>query len=259
MGFLDFLTPIVDSGVPEAGAEAISPIVDSGIPEFGGELVRQFGDTGANSGGSLANLFSGFGNFFDEKTLKMLAALGIPAATLGVGSLLGSSAGSSVQDQIRKLQQQNSQATTIANQRAGNPEPADIQTILKELDSVVAPQINRLLEEGRLGERNLNNKFIASGLDLGSPAISAQARLREGTARGISEALAGALERERALRLNTRSSDLASAIQANNQNANLGLQGLGLASDTATKAGQIPSQALLLSAILGSKGGLLGA
>jgi len=189
---------------------------------------------------------------------RMMAALGIPLAIGGAGQLLGQQAGSAAESKIRDIQRQFNPTVNLAQQRAANPEPTDLQTILNQMQGLFDPRIRKILEDAGRGERNLSNQMVNMGMSESSPMLDLLDRSRTNTTRSIADALIGGVQGERQLRAQTNQNSLATAIQAALGQQNLGVQGVDLGIKAAGAAGQTPANLLLLASILGGSSGPLG-
>lgn len=191
---------------------------------------------GANIAGMAGNILS------DPNVLRFL----LPAATIGGGALLGNLAGSAAEARFRPTTNERDLMGKMSGQ------PIDIPTLAAQMSQLMSPQIQQTLEQERRAAGGLNERAIGYGSPYSSARVEAQGRLRQGTDQGIAAAIANAVTGQRQQNLGSMADALARMQTQRGQGVQAGMQ----ASQAAAGA---PMNALILSQILGGKGGLFAA
>jgi hypothetical protein len=186
-----------------------------------------------------------FSSLKEPGLIKSLLPFAAGGAALGAGSLLGSSTGSA----LSSLSPTGKVAQTNAL-NAGS-QPTDLATLLTQYSSLLSPSIQQTLDAERMKSRGLKESFVTAGVPASSAKADAIGRLQAQTNTGIAKAIADAVQGAQGSNQQAAINSFSTVGNQANQRNQLGVQG-------ASAAGAGPMQALLLAALLGQKGGLLG-
>ena len=235
-------------GAAESAAASIpdiAPQAASSIGDFSSYIepaLTTFGSGGAG-GGSLPwyeNLLSGGSNFasmagdiLGNQTFQRFA---LPAATVGLGSVLGSQAGKSIEKKFKPTPQQQAVEQNIYNQ------PIDFGQLAAQMSQLMSPQIQESLDRERQAAGGILNRQ-AMNPSYSSATKEAIGRQQASTDRGIASAISQAVTGARNANLGAQTDVL------NRQTAQRGL-GVNTALQGAQQAGQAPIQALMLSQLM---------
>src|SRR5262245_36127119 len=219
--------------------EAFSPAMD--LSSYAEPAITAAAGAGAGQSPWYADLLSGGSNFakmagdiLGNPTFQRLV---VPAATVGLGSVLGQKAGSAVEKKFKPTTQEQAVTQNMYNQ------PVDFQTLAAQMTQLMSPQIQESLDRERQAAGGILNRQ-AMHPSYSSATNEAIGRTQAATNRGIAAAIANAVGSARGQNMDAQLSALRQAQSMRGQGVNQGLVAAG-------QAGQAPIQAYMLSQLMG--------
>jgi hypothetical protein len=186
-----------------------------------------------------------FSGLKEPGLIKSLLPFAASSAALGAGNLLGSQTGNALSSL--------STSGKVAQNNALNAgsQPTDIASLMAQYSQLLSPQIQQLLDAERMKSRGLKESFVTAGVPASSAKSDAIGRLQAQTNTGIAAAIADAVRGAQGQNQGAAINSFQTIGNQANQRNQVGSQG-------ASAAGSGPMQALMLAALLGSKGGIFG-